>query len=89
MELIELRIIATVVSFLVFLGILAWAYAGNQRGRFARDAQIIFEEDEPPSVERVVPFRRGSGHGLRTAAAGPGSPRAEQPSTGAGGPLHE
>lgn len=47
MELITLRIAATVVSLLVFLGILAWAYSGGQRRRFEHDAGIPFREDDP------------------------------------------
>ncbi len=45
MELMTLRVMATVVSLLVFLGILAWAYATPQRRRFEQDAQIPFRED--------------------------------------------
>jgi cytochrome c oxidase cbb3-type subunit 4 len=67
MELIELRIIGTVLSFVVFLGILVWAYASGQRGRFARDAQIPFEEDIAPRDARVVHFHR-----RKAAAAHPG-----------------
>ena len=63
MELTELRIVATLLSFVVFLGILAWAYSGNQRARFARDAHIPFEEDDALPSEQVRALRRQSAQG--------------------------
>ena len=58
MDATQLQIIGTVLSFVVFLGILAWAYSGRQASRFVRDAQIPFEEDVPPTDAQVLPFRR-------------------------------
>jgi cytochrome c oxidase cbb3-type subunit 4 len=59
MDLTDLRIAATVISFLVFLGILWWAYAGSQRSHFAEAERIPFEEDDAPGSARVLPFRAG------------------------------
>ena len=53
MDLIELRVAATVLSLTVFLGILAWAYAGPQRRRFEDDADIPFLEDQPPGARHA------------------------------------
>lgn len=46
MDWIMLRSIGTVVSFAVFIGILIWAYARDQRERFNEDALIPFKEEE-------------------------------------------
>lgn len=40
-----LRSIATVVSFLVFLGILAWAYSRRRQADFSEAANLPFEQD--------------------------------------------
>ena len=65
MELIELRVMATVLSLLVFLGILAWAYAAPQRRRFEHDAHIPFIEDEPLQPDSARPAA-GSNPARRT-----------------------
>ena len=59
MELIALRAAATVASFLVFAGIVWWAYGGSRAGNFSEAEQIPFEEDDLPSARRGG----GSGHG--------------------------
>jgi len=40
-----LRSIATVVSFLVFLGILGWAYSRRRQSDFSEAANLPFEQD--------------------------------------------
>jgi len=40
-----LREIATVVSFVTFLGIWAWAWSRKNRDRFEEDGQIPFQQD--------------------------------------------
>ena len=42
----DLRIAVTVVSLLVFLGLLAWVWAGHRRPAFEQAARIPFD-DEP------------------------------------------
>ena len=53
-----LRTILTVVSFLIFMGIVAWAWSGARRERFGEASRLPLEEDprlEPrPAAERDV-----------------------------------
>ncbi len=46
MDINTIRIFVTVVSFVAFLGIVAWAYAPSRRDRFERDALLPFEEND-------------------------------------------
>jgi cytochrome c oxidase cbb3-type subunit IV len=41
----SLRIIATLASLGIFLGIVWWAFAGRNRDRFAQAARLPFEQD--------------------------------------------
>ena len=41
-----LRIAVTVVSFAVFVGIMAWAASGRNRARFEEAARLPFEEGD-------------------------------------------
>ncbi len=45
MDLTTLRIIATVASFVTFLAICWWAYAGRNRASFDEAALIPFDHD--------------------------------------------
>lgn len=45
MDINTLRIAVTVVSMAVFLGIVAWAYAGRNRARFDELGQLPFLAD--------------------------------------------
>ncbi|MDT7835311.1 cbb3-type cytochrome oxidase subunit 3 [Aquabacterium sp. OR-4] len=47
MELIVLRSAVTLFSFLVFLGIVVWAWKGRRREAFDAAAQLPFIDDEP------------------------------------------
>jgi len=40
-----LRVIATVVSFVTFLGIWGWAWSRKNRARFEEDGRIPFQQD--------------------------------------------
>jgi cytochrome c oxidase cbb3-type subunit 4 len=40
-----LRVLVTVVSFLVFVGIIAWALSPRNRARFDEAARLPFDED--------------------------------------------
>ena len=44
----ELRILITVISFIVFAGIVYWAYSGRQRKRFEEAANLPFTDDDLP-----------------------------------------
>ncbi len=45
MDITTARIVATLVSFLTFLVIAAWAYARRNRERFDEAARLPFEQD--------------------------------------------
>jgi cytochrome c oxidase cbb3-type subunit IV len=40
------RVGATVACFLIFIGIMAWTFAGRNRQRFEHDALIPFDHDQ-------------------------------------------
>ncbi len=42
----DLRVIITVVSFIVFLLIVWWAYSGRQKKRFDEAANLPFADDD-------------------------------------------
>ena len=46
MEINTLRAIVTVVTFLVFLGIVAWAWSSRNAKGFDEAAQLPFKQDE-------------------------------------------
>ena len=45
MDINDLRIAATVLSFVTFVGIWAWAWKRGNRDRFEEDGRIPFEQD--------------------------------------------
>lgn len=46
MDIATLRIIITVVAFLSFLAIVAWAWSGARKSRFEEAAWLPFEDGE-------------------------------------------
>ncbi|MDT0139504.1 MULTISPECIES: cbb3-type cytochrome c oxidase subunit 3 [Pseudomonadota] len=48
MDITTVRIIATLVSFALFLGILVWAFSRGNRSRFEEAAQLPFAEQDAP-----------------------------------------
>jgi cytochrome c oxidase cbb3-type subunit 4 len=58
MEIEIVRSVLTVLSFVSFLGVVAWAYAPRRRSRFDQDAMMPFSQQEPaaacnPSTDAV------------------------------------
>lgn len=45
MDITLLRVIATVASFVTFVGIWGWAWLGSNRARFEQDGLIPFQQD--------------------------------------------
>jgi len=45
MDITTLRIAATLVSFVTFIGILVWAYSRRNTPRFDEAARLPFEQD--------------------------------------------
>jgi|APIni6443716594_1056825.scaffolds.fasta_scaffold252197_2 cytochrome c oxidase cbb3-type subunit 4 len=50
MDINDLRSIVTVVSFVTFLGIVAWAFSGRRKTAFDEAARLPLDDDE---FERV------------------------------------
>ena len=51
MDINDLRSLVTLVSFLTFLGIVAWAYGlKSNKQRFAEAANLPFAEDDAPEI---------------------------------------
>ncbi len=50
MDINDLRSIHTVLSFLCFVGIAAWAYSGGVKRRFEEAGNLPFTEDDEPIV---------------------------------------
>ena len=46
MDINTVRESVTLASFVVFIGIVTWAWSGANRQRFEEDAQLPFEEDD-------------------------------------------
>lgn len=46
MGIMDMRVIITVVSFVVFLLIVWWAYSGRQKTRFDEAANLPFADDD-------------------------------------------
>ena len=55
MDITILRIISTVLSFLVFLGICIWAFTRPCKARFDEAANIPFLEEDLPKSPKVGP----------------------------------
>lgn len=46
MDIMDMRVIITVLSFGAFIGIVVWAYSGRQKKRFDEAANLPFADDE-------------------------------------------
>jgi cytochrome c oxidase cbb3-type subunit 4 len=58
MDINDIRITWTVVSFLVFLAILAWAFSRGAKKGFDEAAQLPFRDQDGPAGNR--PAARGN-----------------------------
>ncbi|MEO8104300.1 MAG: cbb3-type cytochrome c oxidase subunit 3 [Betaproteobacteria bacterium] len=57
MDINDLRTLITTLSFVVFIGIVYWAYSSRQRARFEEAANLPFADAELPgefSAGRIV-----------------------------------
>ena len=59
MDLNDLRILITVLSFIVFAGIVYWAYSGRQRARFEEAANLPFADSDLPG-ESAPPTKKNN-----------------------------
>ncbi len=61
MDLNDLRIIITSLSFVVFIAIVFWAYSGRQRVRFSEAANLPFVDSDLPGETLVASTETHSG----------------------------
>jgi cytochrome c oxidase cbb3-type subunit 4 len=59
MDVNELRTLITSVSFLVFIGIVFWAYSSRQRRHFDEAANIPFIDSDEPARAAVSTNQAG------------------------------
>lgn len=52
MDINDLRSLTTVLAFVTFIGIVAWAWSGRQKAAFEEAARLPLEEDEAAEPER-------------------------------------
>ena len=45
MDITTMRIVATLISFITFIGILVWAFSRRNKARFEEAAQLPFLQD--------------------------------------------
>ena len=64
MDVNDLRILVTALSFVVFIGIVAWAWSSRQRARFDEAANLPFADGELPG-ENSPPSKENN-RGART-----------------------
>lgn len=55
MDVNTFRILVTLVSFAVFIGIVAWAWSRRNRSRFDEAARLPLEDDAPPAAPTPSP----------------------------------
>jgi len=63
MDINDLRSLVTVLGFLCFLGICAWAYSGPAKGGFEEAARLPFSEDDGPADKAGGPAIQGKTNG--------------------------
>jgi cytochrome c oxidase cbb3-type subunit IV len=61
MDINDLRIVITTLSFVVFAGIVIWAYSGRQRARFDEAANLPFADAELPGEVALKPEDNSAG----------------------------
>ena len=52
MDVIVLRSLTTLFMFLVFIGIVVWAWKGRRRSDFEAAAQLPFADDQPEGEKK-------------------------------------
>lgn len=69
MNVMDMRVVVTVVSFVAFIGIVIWAYSGRQKARFDEAAALPFADDD--MQQRTLEYGAGTQNGnMKGAEAG-------------------
>ena len=61
MDVNDLRILITLLSFVVFAGVVSWAWSSRQRTRFDEAAMLPFADGELPGELPPAPRDQSSG----------------------------
>ncbi len=54
----DLRSVMTVLSFLTFVGIVAWAWSARRKAAFDDAARLVFDEEDEAVLKRGHPAQR-------------------------------
>lgn len=79
MNVMDMRVVVTVVSFVAFIGIVIWAYSGRQKARFDEAAALPFADDD--MQQRTIDYGVDTQNG-NTKGAGVGSLSAQEKTHG-------
>jgi cytochrome c oxidase cbb3-type subunit 4 len=52
MDVNDLRILTTVLTFVTFVGIVAWVYSGRRKKHYEAAARMAIDDDQPIQPER-------------------------------------
>ena len=52
MDINDLRSLITVLLFLAFIGIVAWAYSSKRKQAFDEAARLAVDDDDAPVIQR-------------------------------------
>ncbi|MBL8439529.1 MAG: CcoQ/FixQ family Cbb3-type cytochrome c oxidase assembly chaperone [Zoogloeaceae bacterium] len=63
MDINDVRSILTLMGFLCFLGICAWAYSGHAKRGFEEAARLPFTEDDVPADRVAGQSKEGKANG--------------------------
>lgn len=59
MDINDLRSLMTVLSFLTFVGIVAWAWSARRKPAFDEAAHLVFDEEDEAVARPERPAERG------------------------------
>ena len=57
-----MRAAITIVSFLVFIGIVVWAWSGRRKRQFDEAARLPLEDDRPEQASNATATEQRSGN---------------------------
>lgn len=62
MDLNDVRVVVTVLTFVAFIGIVWWAYSSRRKATYDEAARMVLEDDDKPvHAENMAPHAHKSG----------------------------
>ncbi len=52
MDPVTVNVVSTVVIFIIFIGIVLWAYSKKTKARFDEAANLIFDDEQPSQTSK-------------------------------------